>query len=297
MDDKSITKSNALIEAGYRLSLTEIQIILYGISLINPLKKDFPLVYKIDILRFAEMFGRDHGQIYEEVKEAIQKRFWERDFSYKDKDGKTVTNRWLTRIKHEDRSGFIEIKFSEEVQPYLHQLQNNFTTYYIEKIAKMKSIYSVRFYELGIMHLKKFKRNKCCFDLTIDEVKKRLELTDKYSRFSNFKSFVLEPAKKEINKLSDIKFNYEIIKIGRKPYKINFIFSKNSNANKTKSVHNKLSTIILEEAKMIVLEAGTGWDIYAIEQQFYEFARIKGQPKNIEKAFLGFVRKKVEKKP
>jgi len=45
------------------------------------------------------------------------------------------------------------------------------------------------------------------------------------------------------------------------------------------------------------LEANTGWDIYAIEQQFYDYIRKKGQPESIEGAFLGFVKKKVTKKP
>ena len=213
MSSKSITKSNALIEAGYRLSLTEIQIVLYGISLINPKRKSFPLCYQVEISRFAEMFNREHGQIYKEVKDAIQKRFWERDFSYEDENGKVVTNRWLTRITHQDQTGFIEIKFNEEIQPYLHQLQSRFTTYYVEQIAGMKSVYSIRFYELSIMHLNKNNKNKSSFKLPIEKIKSRLELTEKYARFSNFKAYVLEPARKEINKHSNINFNYKIIKL------------------------------------------------------------------------------------
>ena len=297
MSENSITKSNSLIEAGYRLSLTEMQIVLYGISLINPKKKLFPLVYRIDIARFAEMFNREHGQIYYEIKEAIQKRFWERDFSYKDEDGKTVTIRWLTRIKHEDKSGFIEIKFSEEIQPYLHQLQNSFTTYYIEKIANMKSFYSIRLYELSIMNLKKSQKSKCCFKILIDELKEYLELTEKYSRFSNFKDRIIEKAKKEINKHSDINFDYEVIKTGRKPYEIRFTASKKNEVLNKEINTKKISTTTLEEAKKISLAAGTGWDIYAIEQQFYDYMNKKGSPLNLENAFLGFVRKKVEKKP
>ena len=64
MNKVSITKSNALIEASYRLSRTEMQILLYGISLINPTDKNFPFIYRIDTARFAEMFNRKHGEIY-----------------------------------------------------------------------------------------------------------------------------------------------------------------------------------------------------------------------------------------
>jgi plasmid replication initiation protein len=292
---KSVTKSNALINAGYRLSLTEIQIILYGISLINPLQKDFPLNYRIDINRFAEMFNREHCQIYNEVKEAVLKRFWERDFSYTDDKGKIVTLRWLTKIVHEDKTGYLEIKFSEEIQPYLHQLKNNFTTYYIDQISKFKSVYSIRFYEYSIMFLNKKKIDKGRFLLLIDEIRQLLEIGKMYDRFSNFKSRVLEPAKKEINSFSDLNFNYKVFKRGRTPYEVEFSVSKKQQRENTehKLLITKVSTTTLEKAKEIAIAAGTRWDIYVIEEEFYAYMKKAGLPRNLEAAFIGFVKKKV----
>jgi len=304
MDNKSITKSNALIEAGYRLSLTEMQIVLYGISLINPLGKDFPLKYQINIKRFAELFNRDHGDIYGEIKKAIFSKFWERDFSYKDEQGKVFTNRWLTQVVHHDKKGFIQIKFSEEVRPYLYQLKKHFTTYYIDQITEFKSIYGIRFYEMAIMCLKKSKQEKCSFTLEIQEIRNRLELNEKYKRFYDIKKRVLETAKREINKHSDIKFSYKVKKLGRSTHEVEFIVSK-----KTKETEKpvqpslpeykptKLSPAVFDKAKKITLAAGTGWDIYVIEQQFYEFIKKKGQPESFEGAFLGFVKKKVATLP
>jgi len=297
MDNNSITKSNALIEAGYRLSLTEMQIVLYGISLINPIAKDFPLKYRIDIKHFAGLFNRDHGDIYGEVKKAILSKFWERDFSYKDEKGNIVTNRWLTQIKHQDKTGYLEIKFSEEVQPYLHQLKKYFTTYYIDHISSFKSIYSVRFYEMSVMHLKKSKQEKCSFALEIEEIRNRLELENKYKRFHDIKIRILEPAKKEINKYSDIRFNYKIVKLGRSAHEIEFVISKKLKKQpdlpQPKYAPPKLTPAIFEKAQKIIRDAGNRWDIYAIEQQFYAFIKKKGQPESFEGAFIGFVKKKV----
>ena len=302
MDKSSITKSNALIEAGYRLSLTEMQIVLYGISLINPVGKTFPLKYRIDIKRFAELFNRDHGDVYGAVKQAILSKFWERDFSYKDETGNIVTNRWLTQIKHQDKTGYLEIKFSEEVQPYLHQLKKHFTTYYIDQISEFKSIYAVRFYEIAIMHLKKSKQESCRFTLEIKEIRNRLELNKKYQRVYDIKNRILEPAKKEINKHSDLKFNYKVKKLGRTPHEIEFTVSKKTKAMPEQLAlpeykPTKLSPAVFEKAKQIVIEAGNRWDIYAIEAQFHEFMKKKGQPDDLAKAFIGFVRKKVATTP
>ena len=314
----AISKSNALIEASYRLSLTEIQIILYGISLINPTSNDFPLEYRIDIKRFAELFGRVHGEIYNDIKDAIKKRFWERDFTYLNEKGRSVTCRWLTRITNEDKTGHIEIKFSEDVQPYLHQLKKNYTCYYIEQISQFKSIYSVRIYEFCLMELNKSRLDKQIFTLEVLELKQRLQLVDKYKRFSNFKDRILEKSRSEINKHSDISLNYSIIKQGRTPQKVKFIVtrkSKNDVGKATESLAsrnensllssepqasmkpNRLTPSIFEKAKKIVAEAGDKWDLYAIEQQFYEFIKKKGQPERLEGAFLGFVRKKVQSLP
>ncbi|MBP5976445.1 plasmid encoded RepA protein [Brasilonema sp. CT11] len=51
------------------------------------------------------------------------------------------------------------------------------------------------------------------------------------------------------------------------------------------------------EACIIIANAGTGWCKYALESQFYEYASKRGTPRNIDKAFLGFVSKKVKKRP
>lgn len=296
--ENSITKSNALIEAGYRLSITEMQVVLYGISLINPISNEFPREYKIDIARFAELFDRQHGEIYSDIKDAIKRRFWERDFSYQDENGKTVTCRWLSRIIHEDKSSYIKIKFSEDVQPYLCQLKKNFTTYYISQISKFKSIYSIRLYELSIMKIKQNKGIKISFSLKLEELKEMLDLNDLYSRFYNFKLRVLEPAKKEINKHSDIKFNYEITKEGRSEYIIKFTSAyKEGTKSSAKMISEnkiKVSLKTLEEAQRINSSLQARLDIYEVEQQFYQFAQKKGeQITNVDAAFLGFLKKKL----
>ncbi len=303
----SVTKSNALIEAGYRLSLTEMQIILYGISLVNPLAEDFPLQYRIDIKSFAGMFNRDYGSVYTEVKEAVISKFWERDFSYRDEKGNIVTNRWLTQIKRQDKTGYIEIKFSDELRPYLHQLKKHFTTYYIDQISSFKSIYAVRFYEMSVMHLRKGEYSKRSFRLKVSEIRDRLELHDKYKRFYDLKNRVLESAKRDINKHSDIRFDYSMIKIGREVDEIEFTVYKKARAKSelkaeskgtvtTMKPHN-LTPAIFEKAKKIIAEAGDKWDLYAIEQQFYEYMKKKGQPESLGGAFLGFVKKKVQSSP
>jgi len=226
MSKELVTKHNALIEACYRLSLTEMRILVYGISLINPTRENFPLSFRIDIKSFATIFNINHKDTYNDVKEAVLSKFWERDFSYKNDAGKTVVTRWLTKIIYQDNEGYLEIKFNEDLQPLLHQMRNNFTKYSINHIATFKSVYSVRLYEFCLMWLNRNKSKKCSFNIKISAFKERLFLENKYERFYDFNNRVLETGKKEINKHSDIRITYEIIKKGRSPFEIKFTVSK-----------------------------------------------------------------------
>ena len=292
-----ITKSNALVDASYRLSLNEARVLFYGLSLINPLSNEFPLEYVIEIKKFADMFNLESHNIYETIKDTVMNRFWEREFSISIKDNTKIRSRWLISIEYNDHKGLLKIFFHPKIQPFLHQLKENFTSYYLEKIAHFKSIYSVRFYELSIMHINMSKKEKCLFAVNIADIKKKMGLEKKYSRFSNFKLHVLEIAKSEINKHSDLHLSYKIIKLGRSPHQIEFTVTRQAvklDAD-NKPSGTQLTPAMLEKAKALTL--GTGWDIYDIEQQFYEYVKTKGQPENLNGAFIGFVKKKIQVRP
>jgi hypothetical protein len=58
-----------------------------------------------------------------------------------------------------------------------------------------------------------------------------------------------------------------------------------------------LSERTLEKARQMVEEAGTGWCFDALQKQFYIYARQKGIPKNPNGAFIGFIKRKITKRP
>ena len=309
----SVTKHNDLITSAYRLTLTEMQIILYGVSLVNPTDGKFPSSYEINIQGFSQMFDRKHNDIYKEVKDAIMKRFWDREFTFHDKYetnkiGQLVRARvkWITTVKYSDKVGFIKIYFNPQIEEYLHNLKSNFTSYYIKQVSKFKGYYSVRIYEISAMHLNKSKSNKTIYKMLIDDIKDIFEVQQKYSRFCDFKRWVLEPSVQEINKLSDLKIKYDILRYGRTPNEIKFYVSKPIPGQEERKLnaydesikyHKRVSPKTIEKAKTIAFLANTGWDVYAIEEQFYGFMKSKGDPKNIDGAFIGFVKKKVSSPP
>ena len=61
------------------------------------------------------------------------------------------------------------------------------------------------------------------FFITIDELKRRFEITDKYKLYSDFKRRVLEKAMTEINAFSNVSLRYVEIKKGRSVDQIKLI--------------------------------------------------------------------------
>lgn len=298
MTDLTITKHNELIQSSYRLTLTEARIIFYGLSLVNPTAKDFNYQFRIDIKAFAKMFGLENSKnLYTQLKTAAMDKFWLREFTFPTTNDRKLRVGWLSGIEYGDNEGYLKIFINPQLQPFLHQMHNNFTSYHLENISKFKSIYSVRFYEIALMQLKKSSRDVVVFKMLINEVKETLETGSKYKRFCDMKLRIIDPAKKEINRHSDIKFNYDIIKQGRTPYEIKFTVSYREKQKEDQlplldESEIKLSPSIIEKAKDILLKSNCRFDIYNIIEQFKIYALKKGVPDNIEGAFLGFVKKK-----
>jgi len=312
MQNCKITKSNAIINSSYRLSMNELRIVLYGLSHIDPTADEFPLFHRINIKELAKLYNigeKDRGSFYDNIKDALINKFWDREFSYFDEERQEVVKRrWLIEVSYGRKDGTLSYHYNPMIKNQLQQLANKFTSYFLSNIANMKSVYAIRLYEIAIMFINASQRTKTTFIKTVDDLKHHLDIADKYKYFYHLKARVLEPAKKEINKYSDIRISYEIIKLGRAAHEIKFtVTRKEEIATVEKQLlpkpsanpqqREQLSTITLEKAQKIILGAGTRWDLYDIEQQFFEFIEKKGPPRRLEGAFLGFVKKKVERRP
>jgi plasmid replication initiation protein len=213
--DLTVAKSNRLVEAAYRLTLVEQRIILLASTLarktkngLNPI--DFVTISAKDYLEF---YGNEH-HVYEQLKEAAQ-TLYERGFTLYDKNPATgnpmvVTGRWVSSIAYTDKDGMLGIKFSPDVIPYLTALEREFTRYQLEKIAKMTSPYAIRLYELLMQWESVGER-----EVEVIWLKKVLMIEDEYSRFTNLKARVIDPAVSQINTHTDHNTSYLQRKTGR----------------------------------------------------------------------------------
>lgn len=221
-----ITKSNDLISANFNFTLNEYRILMYAVSCVNPMGGGFPRTFHINVKKMSELFNIKIDGLYAEIKESISKKFFKRELTINVEGGNRKLCHWLDSLTYHDGKSYLELEFSNNAMPLLSQLKGSFTNYYLEQIAPMKSIYAVRIYEFCILEINRMKRNFCELLIDLIVLKKRLELEEKYKKHSNFKARILNKAKQEINKHSDLTIDFEEIKIGRSVESIKFIIQR-----------------------------------------------------------------------
>ncbi len=234
MDSEIVTKSNDLIKANFKFTLNEYRILMYAVSCVNPMSDVFPRVLNVDVRKMAKLFDIEINGLYSDIKDAIIRKFFKRELTINLGEEKKKLCHWLDSLTYHDGSSLLELKFSEESIPMLSQLKGQFTNYHIEQIADMKSIYAIRIYEFCILEVNRKRLNGCDFFIKVSVLRQRLELEDKYKDYYDLKRRVLQKAKTEINKHSDLTIDFEEIKQGRAVESIKFIIQRKSGAKPAK---------------------------------------------------------------
>lgn len=218
--DCVVTKSNALIQASYKLNLNEQRLVLACVSQLDgrqPLPKDN--LFTLSASDFAETYGITMDQAYEALKEASSS-LYERDIRVF--DGKAKERfRWIYHVKYHDGDGKVTIGFSPTISPYLTMLNKQFTSYQIKRVASLNSAYSIRLFEMLAQY-----KNTGLFIVKLTEFKTWLELEDKYPRFFDLCRRIIEPAVKELTEKSNLVISWRAIKRGRSVDRLEFTFEE-----------------------------------------------------------------------
>lgn len=225
-NDLIVVKANSLIEASYRLSIDEIRILALTIGTMDP--RSNQKIFDFTVADFVREFPEiSIDNAYKQIQSAI-KRIYDR--SVKTEDEYRVTEfRWVSSRTYFKKEGRFRIAMTDEVMPYLTQLKGQFTQYQLKNIAYFNSVHSIRIYELITQYRSRGERF-----ISIDDLKKWLQVEDKYPRFNNFKQWVLDPAVEEINEKSDLLVDVEFERVGRRISNVKFTFSVKQAVEKPK---------------------------------------------------------------
>jgi plasmid replication initiation protein len=223
VEDNNLTvvKHNQMIEARYSMSIMEQRILLFLISQLDFKNPNITQVQILtaDLINFFDISNQ--GNSFASIRSACQSLV-SCKIDLSNTDAVHLIN-VFGEIYHKKGSGIINANFYPKIMPYLAELKSHFTKYKLSAVAKFKSEYSIRIYELLKMHEYQASNNNFFKVIETPALRKILGITDKYKNFNNFETDVLKRATKEINEKSDINIEYKKIKKGKVITEIKFI--------------------------------------------------------------------------
>lgn len=227
MQNKLVVKDNSLINASYYLSLVEQRLILLGIvEARNNQSQDNEFI--IHVNSYISTFGVDDSTAYLTIKEAC-KRLKKREFTFTrvvNGVAEKVESRWVQSVAYATNASYVKIEFTNAVMPLITKLEKHFTSYQLEQVKDLTSIYAIRLYELLIS----WKQTKKV-ELSLVDLRLKLGIeASEYKTMCNFKAKVLDLAVSQINEHTDITIKYEQMKQGRTIVGFNFSFKQKAKA-------------------------------------------------------------------
>lgn len=209
-----IVKANSLVEASYSLNVIEHKMIRYVASLIKRDDQDFK-TYTISVKEFAKAIGVNHQGIYEDLQK-VTMQILKKPMQFMTEKGR-VQVPWFSYILYNEGGGTIDIRFDSFWKPYLLNLKERFTRYQFENVARLRSNYSIRIYELMKQYEAIGHR-----EFTVEKLRTILGAEDIYPLYGDFKRRVILTAQKELQQKTDIRFEFDEIKLGRSVHKLKF---------------------------------------------------------------------------
>ena len=204
---------NNFVEAIFSLSADAKKVLLTILLHVNGSKNI--KVYRKDI---ADRAGIDLSKLNAKHREELIEELMTKIITIRDIENPKNWVKIQLIGKTEYKDGYLQTKIDEELMPFILEARERlFTRFNIQNIKPLTSIHAIRIYLL----LKQYD-DTGWRTVEVDELKRMMELEDKYSRIFDLKKWVLEVAKRQINKNTDLEIDYKLRKEGKKYKFIDF---------------------------------------------------------------------------
>jgi hypothetical protein len=194
--------------------------------LIASLKQD-EVIYKIKVKDYLERFDKKIGN-YDYLHD-VAKELTKKQFEIEDRFNKTFEiYNFVASVKY--KNSVLEIEFSRKLLVYLLEIKEKYLKYDIKNIMSLNSKYAIRLYKILKDKFEQESRynKKAELTISIDDLRELLSIPKSY-KFGNIKEQILEKTKQEFSESTDISFEYNGIKTGRKMTHLKFYISSKNN--------------------------------------------------------------------
>lgn len=133
---------------------------------------------------------------------------------------------WVSTAKY-DGKGNLTLRLSDEIKPYVLELEKWFTQYKLKNILEFNSYYAIRLYEIIKCADGETGNTQSELEFEIEELRQYFGCENKYKPFADFKKNTIEVAVREINEKSDIWLKPTYKKWGRAYTSVSFEIHEN----------------------------------------------------------------------
>lgn len=228
--DLRVYKANAVIEANYDLSVAEHRILVTCFAQIGKAATDQRLyrVYASDIALWADIPITD---AYRDTALATAKLYERSIEVFSGPNGTAAPKkqkfRWIQEAIYADGEGYVDVRLSTSILPYINNLLEQYTVYNLLDIIRMTSKYAVRLYEMLVQW-----RSRGIREVEIDWFRRKIGVEDKYKNFKDLRKNVIQIAVDQVNEKSPLEVDWSFRKTGRKVTHVEFCFREKARESK-----------------------------------------------------------------
>lgn len=223
MLDRRIRQANSLALSQEGLSIHALRLIYAVVAGLSPEQEQFatveiPLVEMKSILQVAE------NNVYRDAKR-VALELLNQTILIGDDDNGWKAFQWASESvytpakKHPKGYSAITIRLHENLKPYLLQLKSHFNSFPQRVLYETNSTHAFKLYQ--ILWFESMAASRSAVEFKLSELKKRLNVQKKYSRFAEFNRF-LKSLLEQVNALNS-GMHVTAEKVGKPVYAIKFV--------------------------------------------------------------------------
>jgi len=215
-----VFQANTYTMSKQRFSLNEKRVMQFIIAKIKPTDTEFKR-YEIPISEIADMANISTKNMYPFAKNLMVEMLSKFILLQDEKSQKLKGFNYFTELEYQ--SGTLTVELNKNIHQLFLQLKQNktaFTAYELTEFMTLSSTHAQRIYELLKQYSKSKQRERT---IELEELRDILDVKDKYPRYGNFRTRVLEYVHSHIEENTALRYKWKgVTKRGRKVVAIKF---------------------------------------------------------------------------
>lgn len=218
--DGNVSMDRVIAKAAHGLSLNQKRLIMYAVSKLDTVaKQPSQIIVKVSATEYAKEMKITPTNAYRDLQNATDKLFGRYiSIVYNTPQGREVEKiHWVSSAKYQTGQGWVELRFSPELSPYISKLTSgNYISYKLQKAIDLRSIYSWRLLEL----FAQWADTKKLF-ISLDDFRHALEVPEKYL-YADIRVHCIEKSVKELKEKVNLDITWKPVKDGRSVSSLQF---------------------------------------------------------------------------